>query len=156
MAAPLSDDEKDQIIRLLGEGLSYADIARTTGRSHGTVGRVAQSIGHRSGQTNLTRAHEARSAFCAERRAQAAATAQETVDRLLAEFFDSRPVVAKDGEGMVVTLTLPPDWKGLADMAKAVNLLQRTVIDVDRHDRKDDEGLAAVDAWLRDVMGSAS
>lgn len=156
MAKPLTDDEREQIQGLIEAGHSANHIARTTRRSVDTVSRIAKSIGWTFGQTNVARAHEARSAFCAERRALAAAKAQERVDELLEGFFDARPVVAKDGEGMVVTISVKPDFKGLADMAKAVNLLQRTVIDVDRHDRKDEEGLAAVDAWLRDVMVSSA
>lgn len=153
MATPLTDTEKDEIARLLSEGLSYAEIGRRTGRGRGSIARIAESIGHRAGQSNLTRAHEARSAFCAERRAAAAAKAQERVDELLKGFTAARPVVARDGDGSATVLMVDPDWKGLADMAKAVNLLQRTVLDIDRHDRQGDEGLSDVKAWLAGMLG---
>lgn len=156
MAKPLTDDERDRIVRLLGEGHSYANIAKQVGRSHGTIGRVAQSIGHQSGQTNLARAHEARSAFCAERRALAAARAQERLDEILEDFWGKRPVVLRDAEGGSYPASLAPDWKGVADMAKAAQTLARLVLDVDRHDNRQEEGMAAVDAWLRDVVGSSA
>ena len=49
-----------------------------------------------------------------------------------------------------------PDHKALADITKAIHTLNRAILDVDRHDNRADEGGAAVDAWLRDIVGTAA
>lgn len=155
MAKPLTDDERERIEQLLGEGKSARDIAELAGRSVDTVSRIARSIGHDFGRTNLARARKARSAYCAEARAEAAEKAQEWLQRILDNPEAPRPQLAmRKGGGMEVVM-VGPDAKAVRDLANAVHTLQRTVLDIDRHDNRHDEGLAMVDDWLRDLVGGA-
>lgn len=154
----LSDEERARIIELIGEGKSRNEIAKAVGRSKGSVTNVAASIGHsfvKAGQTRLAAARETRSAYCAERRAAIGATTTEHIERVLREFFDKQPVVSVTKDGTEV-VEVRPDARAMRDLASAVHTLTRTVLDIDRHDNRNDEGLAAVDAWLRDVAGAAS
>lgn len=152
MPRPLTDDERTRIVELLGEGLSHAAVAAQVGRAASTVGNIARSIGHRSGQTNLTRAHEARSAFCAERRAKAAALAQERLEELLIEVWDAPVETVVPGTGG--TVTVAPSPQDRHRISQAASALMRTVLDVDRHDnRADERGTAEVDRWLLVMMG---
>lgn len=50
-------------------------------------------------------------------------------------------------------LAAPPVEAKRALMA-TVRDAMRTVLDIDRHDNRNEEGLAAVDSWLRDIVGT--
>lgn len=152
MPAPISDDKRQHIIDLCEAGHTCTHIAQTVQVSPTTVSNVARSIGHRFGHTNAARAREARSAFTAERRAVAAARAQERLEEVLARMGEPQEetMLGADGPETVMRQANARDWR---DWASAVNTLQRTVLDVDRHDNRADEGLAAVDQWLRDITG---
>jgi hypothetical protein len=127
------------------------EIARTLGRSTSSVSNVAREIGHDFGQINATRAHEARAAYGAERRALIAAKAAAKAEELIDDFDAEQPVNVP-GSGLVQSKL---DAAGQRNRAQAAQLLVRTALDIDRHDRRDDEGLAAVDRWLRDVVGGS-
>lgn len=148
MPAALTDDERQQIIDLFDTGMSCNAIARQVGRSTNTVSRIAKDVGHAWGQANIVRAHEAARAFTAERRAVAAARAQERVDEILETFWDPREqvVVMHGGRGegsSTEVVRVAPDARAISDLAKAVNTLQRTVLDISKHDVKADEGQEA-------------
>lgn len=135
---PVTEDEREQIISMIRSGLSARAVARESGRSVDTVSRIARDISWTFGRTNLARARQARSAFCAERRAVAASLAQERAEELLVSFLEPQTVVT--GNGTVVEV--PVDARGVKDRAQAYQLLQRTVLDVSKHDVKADEGNA--------------
>lgn len=46
-----------------------------------------------------------------------------------------------------------PPVEAKRQLVQAAREALRTVLDIDRHDNRNDEGLAAVDAWLRDIAG---
>jgi transposase len=157
MAAPLTDDERTHIVELLEQGLSCAAIAKTVGRSPGTVSNIARSIGHRFGHSNAVRAHEARSAYSAERRAEIAAEATERAQKVLASFdgeFLAHNFGGKDNTYAEHLLPAPPVEAQRA-MAQTFRELMRTVIDIHRLDTKADEGVSDVDDWLRHQMGDS-
>ena len=157
MAKPLDDDERQRIVDLLQQGKSARDIAADVGRSADTVSRVARSIGHRFGRTNLTHAREARSAYSAERRATIAARATEEAEKLL-EQLGRRHVAfnfgGRDNSYEEHEFDEPPVDAKLT-IVRAFREAMRTVLDIDRHDNRNDEGLAAVDQWLRNIVGGA-
>lgn len=140
MAAKLTDDEKHQIATLCAAGKSCREIAAEVGRSVDTVSRVARANGHTFGRLNLARAREARQFYTAEARAEIAALATRRAQELLDGFDDKQPVVIGGSQPEVRALNL--DAKGQKDRAQAAQLLMRTVIDIDRHDRKADAGQA--------------
>lgn len=158
MAKPLTDAERQHILDLIQSGKGCAEIASEVGRAPDTVSRLAKSIGWTFGVTNLARAHEARSAYSAERRAVVAARAQERAEELL-EKMSGRYLVfnfgGKENTYAEHELDEPP-IEAIRQMAQAFRDLQRTVLDIDRHDNRQDEGVSAVDAWLRDLVGGAA
>lgn len=151
MAPQLNDAERERIIELCKQGMSASKIATEVGRSVSTVSNVAASVGHRFGQTNATRAHEARRSYGEEARAELASLAAQRARELLDGFSKTQPVQTKTGGFVDKEL----DARGQKDRASAAQLLARTVLDIDRHDRKDDGNASAVDTWLRSVVGDA-
>lgn len=147
MPGRLSDDERATIAELLRSGVSRTEIVKRTGRSRGTIANVAQEIGYRADQSAAERtrnARAARSAFSAEHRATTAATAQQRADEILATFWDKRQqvVVMHGQEASTEIVEVEPDARAISDLAKVVNTLQRTVLDISKHDVKADEGNA--------------
>lgn len=161
MATPISDDERNHIIDLINQGLTRNQIAETSGRGQATITRIAASIGHnflaaadQRTQTSLTRAHEARSAYSAERRALIAARLTVEAERLLDQLHEEHLAFnfgGKDNTYEEHRLVEPPvDAK--RQLVQAAREAMRTVLDIDRHDNRQEEGLAAVDEWLRGMV----
>lgn len=142
MAAKITDAERQHIVELIHSGKGCREIADEVGRSVDSISRIGQAIGWTFGQTNLVRAHEARSAYSAERRAAAAAKAQERLEEILDHFESPRPYLAIGRKGPEVVM-IGPDARAVRDLAQAVNLLQRTVLDIDRHDNSNRGDVAA-------------
>jgi transposase len=158
VAKPLDDAERQQIIDLLQQGKSRNDIAAATGRSNGTISRIAASIGHTFGQSNLAHAHEARSAYSAERRARIAERFTEEAEKLLDQLHGGYLVFNFGGRDNTYEEheLLEPPVEAKRQLIQAAREAMRTVLDIDKHDNHNDEDLAAVDAWLRDVFGGGS
>lgn len=158
MSAPVTDDEREQIADAIRTGRSYADIARQFQRGTGTVARIAKSIGWTVDQSTALRtrkANEGRSAYSAEKRAELAARITEEVERLLDDL--RRPHLAfnfggKDNTYEEHQLDEPPVEAKRALMQTIRDGL-RTVLDIDRHDNRAEDGLSAVDQWLRGMIG---
>lgn len=157
VAAPLTDDERQEILRLIETGKSAHDIAKEVGRSVDTVSRIAKSIGWTFGLSNMAQARASRSAYCAEARAEAAAKAQERLLEILDTFDTERPMVAvtKDGPEIVM---VGPDARAVRDLASAVQTLQRTVLDIDKHDRPaaDDAGKGLLERIAENLERAAA
>ena len=155
---PVTDDERAAIADAIQTGRSYADIARQFGRGTGTVARIAKSIGWTVEQSTALRtrkANEGRSAYSAEKRAELAAKATERAEQMLAKMEGEYLVFnfgGKDNDYNEHTLEHPPT-EALRSMAQTFRDLMRTVLDIDRHDNRAEDGLAAVDQWLRGLVG---
>lgn len=157
MAAKLTDDEREAIEELIRSGLSRNDIVERCGRSNGTVTRIAREIGWTFGQTNLAHAHDARSAYSAERRAELAARFTEECERLLDQLHEPHLAFnfgGKDNTYEEHELDEPPVDAKRA-LIQSAREAMRTVLDISRHDEKADEGAAVVDQWLRGVIGDS-
>lgn len=152
MAKPLTDDERQHIVTLIESGKPAREIAKTAGRSVDTVSRIAKDIGWTFGRTNLARACEARSAYCAQVRAEDAAEAQVKVRKILGLMGERQEVAVSTKDGVEV-LTLKPDARAWKDWAQAVNLLQRTVLDIKRADDQGDGDVGARGLLERLVAG---
>lgn len=160
MAKPLTNQERDEIARLLEAGQSHAEIARTVGRATGTIANIAKSIGWSGDQSRALRvrkANENRSAYSADRRAELAARATERAQEML-ERWEAPYLVfnfgGRDNDYNEHQLAEAPIEAKRA-MAQTFRDLMRTVIEIDRHDNRQDEGLSAVDEWLRGIVGDA-
>lgn len=158
MAAKLSDDERQRIIDLCGQGLSCNQIAAQTGRSSDTVSRIAATIGHRFGQQNAARAREVASGYGAERRAATMAKFHQRADELLDAMEGSYLVFnfgGRDNTYEEHQLKAPP-VEAKRQLMQAARDAMRTVLDVDRHDNRNDEDVDAVSRWLRDIVGGGA
>lgn len=140
----LTDDERASMIELIRSGVGRREVARQTKRSTTTVTRVAAEIGwdwlaacDARTQSSLARAHEARTAYSAEERAVDAAGMQQRIKTILAGFDDEREVTLATGKG-VRQVMAKPDWRAVESLSKAINTLQRTVLDIKRADDQGD------------------
>jgi hypothetical protein len=84
---------------------------------------------------------EARSAYAQEARAELAAGAMDRAKEIIAGFDDPQAVVVQTKDG-AFPIDVALDARGQKDRAQAVQLLTRTVLDIDRHDTRSDEGKA--------------
>lgn len=138
MAKALTEDERRAIVDLLPTGKSCRQIAAEVGRSTQTVSLIARDVGHQFGQVNAARAREAKASYDQQARAEIAKGAAERARKLLDAFEGQQAHVTSMGEVVMA----PLDAKGEKDRAQAVQLLTRTVLDIDRHDTRSDEGKA--------------
>lgn len=155
MAKPLTEAERQHIIDLCHAGQSRNDIARAVGRSPDSISRVAHTIGHRFGQTNLARAHEARRAYGAEARAETARRFHERANELL-EQMDGEYLVfsfgGRDNTYNEQRLSEPP-VEAKRQLIQAAAQAMRTVLEVDKHDNAGGGDVSAVDQWLAAMTG---
>lgn len=128
----LTDAERQQIADLCLAGKSCSEIAAIVGRSKSTISTLAKAVGHTFGQTNLANAVKARSAYSAEHRANLATLALERAITILATFDAQQVHVDSTGRKQMV----PLDARGQKDRAQAIQLLNRTVLDIARQDEK--------------------
>lgn len=155
MAAKLTDDEKAHILELCRQGETCTQIARITGRSATTISNIAKANGHRFGHTNAARAREARSGYTAERRALQAARLADEIDRLLTDMRSPAKAFNFGGSDNIYNEVVLPEPTNADKRAlmQAVRDAMRTVLDIDRHDNKADQGASDVDRYLRDLIG---
>lgn len=132
------------MVGMMAEGKTRNEIAKATGRSAGLVTKVAAQEGHdflascdEMTKSRLARAHKARSSYSQERRAEHAAVAQDKVGVIL-DLMGERQEVAVHGKDGFEVVSIKPDARAWKDWAQAVNLLQRTVLDVKRADDQGD------------------
>lgn len=155
MPKPLTDAQRQEVVDLLPSGKSCNEIARITGRGTTTVSRIAASVGHEWGQSNVVRAHEARKAYGAEARATLAARLHDAAGKLIDQLDQPHLVFNFGGrDNTYEEHTLDePDVASKLNLIRGVREAMRTVLDIDRHDNRAEDGLAAVDAWLRSMLG---
>lgn len=150
----LSDDERRQIVEAIQTGEGCKEIADRFGRSTDTVSRIASTIGWRFGELNRKRMHDARSAYAAERRARIAQRLTEESERLLDALSQPFTVYNFGGKDNTFnqhkfdTAPLP----ARAETVRTIGVAMRTVMEIDKHDNASDEGMAAVDQWLRSLL----
>ncbi len=168
MAKPLTDHERQTIIKLLtaNPDLARNEIARRTGRSTDTIRRIAHQIGHRFDRTKTETATRARQADLAARRAELATALVADAARLRAQLWEpcvERKAMAvsrgSDVGSVVEIVEVHHDRPPFADQQRimvSVGIAVDKVLAIDRHDNSAGEGLAAVDRWLRAMIGDAS
>lgn len=155
MAARVTDDERTRIIELCQQGETCRNIARIVGRSSTTISTIARNAGHKFGQTNAARAREARSSYTAERRALQASRIADEIDRLLTDMRSPATAFNFGGSDNTYNEVVLPEPTNADKRAlmQAVRDAMRTVLDIDRHDNKADQGASDVDRYLRDLIG---
>lgn len=138
---PLTEDERETIATMLRGGSSYGQIVKATGRSTGSISRVAKDIGHHASQSSAARtrvARQARTAYSAEVRADHASKAQARIGDLLGTFHNEVTVAVSTPRGAEV-ITMKPTARDYRDRASAIQTLQRMVLDVMKADTQAEE-----------------
>jgi len=132
---PVTDAERERVAALHADGLSCAAIARELGRSRSTISRIARDAGLPFDRAQTRTATAARQVDAKARRTALAERALDSADEM-----ERRALAAETG-------------RDARDYAAAYATF------VDRHIRlseidADQQGLAAVDAWLRGITGT--
>lgn len=83
MAAKITDEQRDEVLRLHAEGLSRNEIARRTGISAGSVTSICTAAGRAFDRSATKHAQEARSVDLAERRQQLALRLDDAANAML-------------------------------------------------------------------------
>lgn len=150
---PISDAERARVAELHAQGMSRAEIARTIGRAASTVGKIAERLGLTWSREKTVAATAARQADLASRRAELAAILLDDAFKLRERVWSRYTLTgfSRDGEPVTVDLSLPP-------AADTRNLVTALAVVVDKHlalirADTDSTGRAAVDAWLREMLG---
>jgi|GEM_PF-2684057 len=167
MAKPLTDTERQAITDLLTAhpDLPIRELARRSGRSTDTIRRIAHQIGHVFSREKTETATRARQVDLAARRAELAAQLVADAARLRAQLWEpcverKAMAVAQGGNlGSVVEVVEVhhprPPFADQQRIMTCVGIAVDKVLAIDRHDNQADEGLAAVDRWLREMIGEA-
>lgn len=161
MPPRMDDSKRQQILEAVtnANGRSRNDIAREFGVSGSTVGRIADEAGVQDAwdRTNTEKGTQARSADLAELRSRTAARFLQKANEMLDRLEEPCEVFAFGGAENRFNseiLHRPPSAEARNLMTAAAIALDKHVL-LDKHDA-DDSGGAAVDAWLRHVMGSGT
>ncbi|MFJ1865532.1 helix-turn-helix domain-containing protein [Streptomyces sp. NPDC088097] len=153
---PLSDEEADEIRRLHAEGLGRNEIARQIGRGTRTVSVCCARLGLIFTNTATEAATAARNAQLAEKRSILADALTDDALRLSAQIWEPATVYnfgGKDNTYEEQQLPEPPaaDKRALMTAATAAAAQSLRLVPPET----ETEGMAAVDQWLRGMMGGA-
>lgn len=156
MPSPIPEDTRNAIIEDLESGTeeSCRTIAKRHGVSDATVRKIAKDEGITNAFTrvNTENATRARVADMKAQRANLAQILLEDALKLRERAWTQYTYYERSKDGVErVQLDLPP----LAEVRNAYTALAIAIdkhVVLDRHD-SDATGLAAVDAWLRDMIG---
>ncbi|MFI1677050.1 helix-turn-helix domain-containing protein [Streptomyces sp. NPDC020607] len=151
----VTDEERAEIIRLHGEGKGRNEIARLIGRAPRTVSIVCGEEGLVFDVTMTEEATRHRVAQLADRRAMLAEALQDDAERLSAQLWEPSTVFRIGGSSNSYTerkVDEPPADAKKDLMASAGIAIEKSLKLVPP-EREDTEGLAAVDKWLRGMIG---
>lgn len=153
-AGPITEAERRRIAELHAAGVSRNEIAVEVGRSTGAVSKVAAQLGLSFDRSAVQAATAARVVDAKAKRAALLLDLLDDATRLRQQIW--QPHVYIDHGGRDFT---EARWtQAEPTSADKLKLMQAAGIAVDKsmrleqHD-SDTQGLAAVDAWLRDMMG---
>lgn len=153
---PITDDERQRVRDLHATGLGRNDIARELERSGASISKIASELGLSFARgPEVAAATEARVADAKAKRAELMNTLLDDATRLRAQIWEPHEYRAHGGRDFVEQRWTQPE----PTSADKLKLMQAATIAVDRslrldlHD-SDTQGLPAVDAWLRDMIGT--
>ncbi|MGW3572065.1 helix-turn-helix domain-containing protein [Streptomyces sp. NPDC000941] len=151
---PVTDETREDVRKLHAEGCSRNEIARRLQRSGRTVSLIAQDLGLSFDRSATEEATRARSADLAEKRTLLAETLIDDAMRLTEQMWEPSVVYNIGGKDNTYTehqVDEPPADAKRALMAAAGQAIDRSLKLAPPE--TDQQGLAAVDAWLRGMMG---
>jgi DNA-binding CsgD family transcriptional regulator len=149
----VTDTDRDLVRQLHSEGLGRNEIARRIGRSGRTVSNLAAQMNLEFEVTTAAKATEHRKAQLAEKRAILADALTDDALRLSAQVWEPGYVFNIGGKDNTYTQELVDELPA-ADkrqlIAAATNAAAQSLRLVPPE--TDQQGLAAVDAWLKGMM----
>ncbi|ELP64126.1 helix-turn-helix domain-containing protein [Streptomyces turgidiscabies] len=156
-AKPVTEAERQRVRELHAEGKGRNEIAKILGRGGRTISDIAQGLGLSFGRAaEVRQATEIRSADLADRRAATAQRLQDVAERELEKldkphtYFDWG---GKDHDFDTYEAPEPTPADKRALMGVVATALDRSLKLAPAE--QDTEGLAAVDAWLKGMMGGS-
>lgn len=154
MGAPLSDEDRDRIRQLHADGLSRNAIAAEIGRSAGVVTKVCQQLGLSFDRSATKAAVEAAVVDAKSKRTQLANDLLDDAAKIRAQLWERCRVYSFGGRDNAYNETWHerPDFASQLKIMQTVGVAVEKVLRIEAHDA-DTQGLAAVDAWLRDMIG---
>ncbi len=157
----LSEQTKAEVVSLCRQGVTRNEIARRLKVSAASVSGIVKRERERTGnealsfdRSKVASATEARKVDLAARRAELAAALLDDVTRLRGELFAQTVVFSFGGRDNTYaerTVDEPPHADKLKLM-QAVGAAIDRHLKLDAHD-SDEHGLAAVDTWLKGMLG---
>jgi len=153
----LTHQERQAIADDIRAGHTRNDIARRHQRSAGTVTSIAQAEGLSFDRSATKDACEAKRVDNAARRAALVSGLLDDAERLRGQLFAPTKAFNFGGkENTYAEVELDePTFADKRHIAGAVRMLLTTSIDLERVDAQGDD-FAAVDSWLRSVVGTAT
>ena len=151
---PVTEDDEEEVRRLHAEGCSRNEIARRMRRSGRTISVIAAELGLSFNRSATEEATRARQADLAERRAILAEALQDDAERLTEQMWQPAKIWnfgGKDNDYNEREVAEPPADAKRALMSTAAQAIDRSLKLVPPE--TDQQGLAAVDGWLRGMMG---
>jgi hypothetical protein len=152
---PITDEDRRRVHELHAAGRARNQIAKEIGRSGSTVSKIAAELGLSFNREAARAATEARVADAKARRAELMHALLDDAERLRQQLF--APTVIHSFGGKENTYSEKPVdqplFRDQRDIVQAVNTAIAASLRLDLHDA-DNQGLTAVDAWLRDITGS--
>ncbi|MEU6222253.1 helix-turn-helix domain-containing protein [Streptomyces sp. NPDC047042] len=154
-AKPVTDEERERVRQLHAEGKGRNEIAEILGRGGRTISTIAKSLGLSfSRAAEVQQATEIRKADLADRRAALAQRLQDVAERELEKvnaphtYFDWG---GKDHDFDTYDAPEPTPSDKRALLGVVATAVDRSLKLAPPE--QDTEGLAAVDAWLKGMMG---
>ncbi|MFE5591456.1 helix-turn-helix domain-containing protein [Streptomyces sp. NPDC056549] len=154
---PVGEDDERQVRDLHAQGLGRNEIARRLERSGRTISIIAARLNLEFTTEGTEKATRHRTAQLAEKRAILADALTDDALRLTAQMWEPAVVYnigGKDNSYTEEQVPEPPAADKRALMAAATAAAAQSLRLVPPE--TDTQGLAAVDAWLRDMMGGGA
>lgn len=162
MGRLLSDNERGEIARLIERGLSRNEIARLTGRSAGTVSKVAQDLKLAFDRPAPSSAMQARVADLADRRRALAVLLMADAYRLREQLWqpcvEKKAMTVGEGDGLsrVEIVEIELDEPTFADKQRimvSIGIALDKVMAIEDHDRPAEADLSDVEAFSDWMLG---
>lgn len=151
---PPADIDPDRLRQLHAQGLSCAAIADELGVNRSTISRHARRLGLKFDRSQTKAATEALVFDAKAKRAQLANDLLDDAAKIRAQLWERCRVYSFGGRDNAYNETWHerPDFAAQLKIVQTVGVALDKVLRIEQHD-SDTQGLAAVDAWLRDMIG---
>lgn len=151
----ITEDEKDQIAKLIEQGVPRNEIARQTSRSAGSVTKLAKDRGLSFDRSSTKHATEARKADHARILAELQGRFLEETQKALDELHDGATLYHwGDGKFMQAEITAP-DFKAKRDIMWRAGSAIRNFLEIDNRGTTGDDADTALEAFMKALEAEA-